>query len=110
MKNIKTIGIIFAPLLVLGVMLLMTNPYDLHLAFLIVPFVLIALFVFRFCRYLLGHAGVGDSKSKFTSGMITTLLLLLMLLQSIRQLTVKDLLIMAALLAGLTFYFKRVDL
>lgn len=110
MNRLKPLASIFIPLLALIVFLIATDPYDLPIVLLVVPFILAAVFIYRLSKFLLSNAGVSKKKSSFISGMITALLLLLLLMQSIRQLTIKDLLILAALLIGVTLYFRRIDI
>jgi hypothetical protein len=109
MKPLKALASIFIPLVLFILLVVFTDPLKLPLIFLVAPFILLALFVYRLSGFLLRHAGLSVKKSRFISGVVTGLLLLLMLMQSIRQLTIKDLLILAALLIGVTLYFKRID-
>ncbi len=110
MKNIKRLALLLAPFLVLFVMLLLTDPFQLPLMLLMVPFLLFGLGCFLVIRELLKLIPVSVRRRKVIAGVLTSVLLLAMLLQSIRQLSLKDLLILSALLIGVTFYVRRIDI
>lgn len=54
-------------------------------------------------------APISLRKRKSIAAILTVILLLGVLLQSVRQLSAKDLLILLALLVGVTFYVRRID-
>lgn len=94
----------------LVVFLLMTDPYKLPLIFLTVPFLLLTALIYLICRLLLGRLIGRKSKTRYIAGVMTGLLMLIILLQTIRQLSIRDFLIVGALFVGLTFYMRRIDL
>lgn len=94
----------------LGVFLLSTDPYTLPLIFLIVPFLLLAALIYLVFRTLLGRLMSSKRKVRSIAGVTTGLLMLVILLQTIRQLSIRDFLIVGALFVGLTFYIRRIDL
>lgn len=110
MNNAKRIALISLPPLFLGLFVAFTDPYKLPLPLLIIPFVLIGAGSYYAARELLRGTTVSSRKRAMTAGVVTSILLLAVLLQSIRQLSLKDFLIMAMLLAGITFYLRRLDI
>lgn len=110
--NIRSRDTGFLALLIVGLVLflLFTSPYELPLFMLIVPFILLALILFKLSKMILMLLSVSGKKSKFISGAITSLVMLVILLQSIRQLSINDFLIVTALFVGLIFYMRRIDL
>jgi hypothetical protein len=110
MKHTKTAALLFAPFIILLVFLLFTDPYQLPLVLVLLPFLVLGIGVYFFSKTLLKVAPLSKRKETFIASVVTSTILLLILLQSIRQLSVKDFLILLALLAGLTFYVRRLDL
>lgn len=108
MKKLKQIGLLLLPFVLLIAFLLLTNPYDVPLAFLTAPFVLLGIGVFRLFSFTLNATKLSDTKIRLIAGLITSLVLLMTLLQSLRQLSLKDFLLMVALLFGLAFYLRRI--
>jgi hypothetical protein len=96
--------------IILGVFLLLTDPYRLPLVFLTVPFLLLSVSTYLICRLVAGSLIGGKRKSRYIAGVMTGLLMLVILLQTIRQLSIRDFLIVGALFVGLTFYMRRIDL
>lgn len=110
MRNSKKTALLFLPFLLLVLFILSTDPYDLPLPLLLFPFLLLGAGVYFTTRELLKVAPVSKKKSNLISAVFASVVLLGVLLQSIRQLSVKDLLILSVLLAGATFYVRRIDL
>lgn len=109
MKRLKSIGLLLLPFLLLAVFLLFTDPYKIPLVFLVVPFVLFGFGSFRLVKSsLIRLTKLSIAKANLFAGIVTSFFLIIAILQSIRQLSLADLLLMIALLAGLTFYLRRV--
>lgn len=87
-----------------------TDPYKLPLALIVVPFILLTAATYQVSKFLLKGVGVSRRRAGFIAGAVSSLLLLLALLQSIRQLSLKDFLILLGLVAGLTLYLRRIDI
>ncbi len=88
----------------------MTDPFSLPLVLLVVPFGLFAATIYQCSRAVLRALRLSGRRTRLIASIITALLLLLALLQSIHQLSLRDLLIVLALLAGLTLYLRRIDI
>jgi hypothetical protein len=110
MKHVKKAALLLVPPAFLVAFLLLTDPYNLPLAFILVPFLILGITTYYVMRTSLQLTPLSLRKRTFIASTFTGTLLLLVLLQSIRQLSVKDLLILVALLVGLTFYVRRLDL
>lgn len=110
MKNTKSLGLLFLPFLLLGIFVVTTDPYKLPIPLLPVPFLLLGVGVYRLALRLLRISPLSSRKASFIAGTLTAVILLLTILQSIRQLSVKDFLILAVLLIGMTFYMRRIDI
>lgn len=106
----KRLALLFSPLVGLVLFLLVTDPFKLPLALLTVPFVLFGIGAYQITKLLFSRMPLSAKKTRFIAVSVTAILLLVLTLQSIRQLSIKDSLILVALLAGVTFYMKRIDL
>ena len=113
-KNTKSfyryISRICIPLLAGIIFILMTDPYKLPLVLLLIPFALFAFGLYHALSSLLSKSGLSKQKCRFLAAVITSLILLLALLQSIHQLSIKDFLIAGALMLGIVFYLRRMNL
>ena len=109
MNGVKKTLLFASPLILLMAMLFFTSPYKLPLFLLLVPFFLIGIGCFVALYELLKPWSMSTRKRKVIAVALSSLLLLGTLLQSIRQLSVKDILILLALFAGLAFYLRRID-
>ena len=98
------------PFLVVGLFLTLSNPFELPLGVLLIPFAVLALGIYMASYKLARLSPLSARKSRFIAGSLTSVVMLLILLQSIRQLSAKDFVILAALLIGLIFYVRRIDL
>jgi hypothetical protein len=98
------------PLLAGIVFILMTDPYKLPLVLLLIPFALLAFGLYHSLAIILGKCGLSRQKCRLLAIVITSLILLLALLQSIHQLSIKDFLIASALMLGIIFYLRRMNL
>lgn len=109
MKKLKQIGLLLLPFFALSIFLMATDPYDIPLPLLVVPFVLLGFGIFKVVVAAAGTlTKLSKARIRLIAGLITSLLLLVVLLQSIRQLSLKDFFLLLALLFGLTFYLRRV--
>lgn len=109
MNQFKKYALVILPFLLLGLFLAFTDPYNLPLIVLLVPFVLLGWGVFKGLQVGGSLTGLSPRRSKVIAVIVTTLVLLTVLLQSIRQLSIKDFIILIVLLAGVTFYIRRFD-
>ena len=111
-KLVRTSLKLILPLSLLVLILLTTNPYRLPLVLLVLPFLLILYGTYQFIYIVAGRLFKRTSKKKqqfnaaiFAGGIVT-----LALLQSIRQLSIRDVIIILILIFSLSFYVKRIDL
>jgi hypothetical protein len=95
----------------LPVFLLITNPETLPLPLLIVPFILLLLVLYKTAETILAVSfrQISAKRIKLMAGISAVLPTLLLILASIRQLTIRDSAIVVGLLIMLTFYMRRID-
>lgn len=93
----------------LFVFLATTDPFKLSLVVLFVPFVLLGVGVYHVVFLLSTLSGLSDRRGRAIAFVATGMLLLAALLQSIRQLSLRDFCILTILLAGVLFYMRRID-
>jgi hypothetical protein len=105
----KIVYLCTTPLLLLTFMFL-TDPYKLPLVLIIVPFLLLSVTVYQFASVGLQPLPAGTTKKRYLSIILSALIVLVVVLQSLHQLSIKDFLILAALLAGIAFYVQKIDL
>lgn len=107
-KKLTSISVLTVLLVFL---LLSTSPDSLPLPLVITPFILIFAILYLFTRLLLdGYApNLGTRAKRGLSLIIAALPVLLLILQSISQLTARDLLITLGLILLLLFYFRKID-
>ena len=110
MTQLRKFGTLLVPPIVLLLFLMFTDPYKLPLALIVVPFVLVAFGLYRAIKAILGLSPLSSTKVRLISGITTGLVVLLLVFASLHQFSIKDFLILAALLAGLTFYLRRIDI
>ena len=107
-KRILVLGALY-----LGVagFLVLTNPASLPLPMLVVPFLLLFAALYFTVELLLSRylPNLGSRAQHALSLSLTSLPILLLILQSIGQLSARDLLITAGLVGGLVFYFRKTD-
>jgi len=89
--------------------MLATNPYALPLPLLPIPFLLLGLGSYYVTSAILQMTPLPERKAKLVSAVLTSIVLLGVVLQSIRQLSSKDFLILLALLVGITWYMRRLE-
>lgn len=109
MKNNKHLVLLFFIPFIFVLLVMTTDPYKLPLLALLVPFILIGSVCYLVARLILQFAPISNRKRRFISVVLMMIILLGVLLQSIRQLSIKDFLILFALLVGLSFYMRRID-
>lgn len=88
----------------------LTNPENIPLAFLLVPFLLIAVIVFTAVDYLVGlfqKDKKSSSRSVVFSAVLTVIIVNFLVLNSVGQLTVQDGLISVAITVILAFYINK---
>ena len=112
MKQVQKLIILLVLWLSLPLFLLVTNPETLPLYVLPVPFLLLAFLLYKTTRLALNLAakGMDDGRARLIALITAILPTLLLILASIRQLTIRDTAIVVALLVILTFYMKRLDI
>lgn len=91
--------------------LVFTNPSNLPVPFLIVPFLLLFVAIFMTVHYVLeAHlATIARKRRVVMAGVCATLPVLLLVFESIHQLSMKDFLITVALIVCVSFYMLRAD-
>jgi len=109
MKRTQNFVTLLLPFLALAVFILSTDPYSLPLSLLLVPFLLIGVGCFRATREFLRMTPISRRKGSLIAGVLASIILLSVVLQSIKQLYIKDFLILVAFLVGMTLYMRRID-
>jgi hypothetical protein len=109
MKTVKKSVLFSLPFVVLGFFVLLTDPYNLPIPLLLIPFLLLGVGCFYLVREFLGLTPLSRRKRVLIAGTLTSILLLGVILQSIRQLSLKDFFILVVLLSGTTLYVRRID-
>lgn len=100
--------IIFSCMVILLLLMLFTQPTRLPPVMLAVPFVLIGMVIMLASTTAFRWQGFALSRSARLGAMCTSLPMLILVLQSLGQLTVRDLLTIVALFAIAYFYLSRV--
>lgn len=102
---------LFIPLLVLsGLLLLMlfTNPYELHFSLLVLPFLLAGIAIFYTSRLILIDVlGYRRRPSFLAAGTLTFTCVVLLSLSTLRQLTLLDVLLTLCFTLMISWYVKR---
>ena len=105
--------LMFALYSALPLFVIMTDPYELPLPLLVVPFIL--LFVTLYVTFMLAGrklrilAGLSRRRQYVVGIMIAGIPMLLTIFQSLHQLSVKDIIIAVGLVIGVCFYIGRAD-
>jgi hypothetical protein len=102
-------GVIALGLLVL--LLLTTNPYHLPIIALLLPFLLVFVITYEAVFLIFSRSPIRGHKHKqrLNAVVVAGGLVGLALLQSIRELSLRDLIIIVVLVLGLSFYLLRID-
>jgi len=93
--------------LILLCLMLLSDPHRLPSIVLIVPFALLFVILFLATRLLLTRFGVAGQKQLRLSLLASVIPVLLLCLQSLGQLTTRDVLVIAALFCIVYFYLAR---
>ncbi len=91
------------------VFLLLTNPHNLPLPILILPFLWLFCVLFISTTLLLKARGVGQRKRAIVAGVIATIPVLLAIFQSIHQLSIKDVLLSLSVVVLAAWYVMKAD-
>ncbi len=110
MNNYKNIVVMTMAFICLFFVITFTNPYKLPLILLIVPFLLFGLGSYLVTVELLRLINISAGRRKIIAILLTSVLMLIAILQSIRQLTIRDILILVVLLLSITFYIRRFNI
>lgn len=111
LKSFRKTGLIVSSLLALPLFLMFTNPEKLPLPLLMVPILLVFIISYVLMYTILGslRSAMPKSKRRFIAGVASALPTLLVILQSIQQLTVKDVLIVLGLWVLCVWYLQKID-
>jgi hypothetical protein len=112
MKTIKKFTGPIAVTIVLLIILLSTNPQKLPAILLIVPFVLLFIIIYRISSIFLKYyftvlSGKKNNKRSFFSGIIALVPVTILILQSIGQLTTRDVITLVILAGVGGFYVTK---
>ena len=91
--------------------LAMTNPQDLPLPIVLLPFIWLFIAIFVAAQWLvqLRAEKLDKRRRMLLAGVSAALPVLLLVFESVHQLSVRDVLIVVALLASISFYMTRAD-
>jgi hypothetical protein len=103
----KTASIIAICLAGVTLLFATTDPSKVLSPILIVPFLLIFISLWSFVSFVLQQRGMTKTKSTRVGGLCAGIPLLMLILQSIGQLTLRDILTIAALFSLSYFYISR---
>ena len=111
LKQVQKLIVLLMPWVFLVGFLLVTNPETLPLPLLIVPFIVLLFALYTTAQALLRvlFKDIPKARKKTMALIFAILPTLLILLASIRQLTVRDTAIILGLLILLMFYVRRLD-
>ncbi len=111
LKQVQKLISVIVVWITLPIFLLSTNPETLALPLLIAPFIILLVGLYLSASLFLGafFHELPLSRRKTMAGIFASLPTLLLLLASIRQLTIRDMAIVIGLLGLLMFYLKRLD-
>lgn len=110
-QRLKIISVLTIAATALIILMLNTNPSELPLYLLFIPFFMI--YIICYCAmYLLVSFLVKERNTivkRWLAGSLAVLPVLLLILQSSGQISIRDVLIVAGLVIALLFYFKKTD-
>lgn len=111
LKSFRKTGIIVLSLLALPLFLTLTNPEKLPLPLLMVPIILVFIISYILIDTILAalRPSMLKNKRRFIAGVASALPTLLVILQSIQQLTIKDALIVLGLWVLCVWYLQKID-
>jgi hypothetical protein len=98
----------------LPILLLSTNPQHLPIAFLVLPYLLLFLIIYVTTQLIIGKRFgnsrvASNTKRVIISGLFATIPVILVLLASIRQFTVWDILLSIAIMFFIAWYLIKVE-
>lgn len=96
-------------LLLVLIFVLVTSPNSIALPLLVIPFFGLYLAIYILVKLLMTRKGRDSRLKAVISGLLASFPVLLIIFQSIHQLTIKDVLIIFALVGTAAFYLARVD-
>lgn len=103
----RTAKLILTSSIILLLLVLLTDPQRLPSVFLVVPFVLLFIVLSAGISHLIGVYGIFKRRKTRIGVVCATIPVLLLVLQSLGQLTVRDVLAIFALFAIAYFYMSR---
>jgi hypothetical protein len=110
LKKILNNRIILPVLLISGpIFILTTNPHHLPLPLLMIPFLWVFAIIFFTILPFLSNRGVTNKKSVISAGIIGAVPVVLVVFQSISQLSVKDVVLAAVLILLASIYIYKAD-
>ncbi len=111
-KDLRKIALYALTYASLPLFLMLTSPRDLPIVALLVPFLLFFIILFFTFTILIRvfSSGVTVRKRRITAGAMAMFPVLLLLLQSIGQLSLRDVTIVIALMTIIVFYVMRSDI
>ena len=101
---LSAVGLVF--------MLILTDPLELPLILLLIPFLLLFLLVRSICILIMPafYREGSKRKTRFLATACAGIVLFVVILQSLGQLSWRDILLTVALISATAFYFKKTDL
>lgn len=107
---LNRVGLPVGLLFLLLAFMLITSPNHLPLPLIMVPFILIFLILFYIVRQIGSLNRDGHRRQRLMrAGILAAIPVLLLVLQSIHQLTIKDVLITGGLVLLATYYLNKAD-
>ena len=110
-KQVQKLTILLLLWVSLPIFLLIANPETLPLPLLVLPFILLATVLYKTAETSLsfGFKQLSSKRIKLMASIVAVLPTLMLILSSIRQLTIRDSAIIIGLMVLLVFYMRRVD-
>jgi hypothetical protein len=105
----KQYAVVAGLLIAVILFILLTSPKTVPLALLAFPFFAIYVAIFLLIKLVMTRKSSSSKTIVITSGLIAAFPALLVIFQSIHQLTIKDVLIVFALVCVVAFYLARAD-
>ena len=101
----------FGSVVLLFLLLILTNPTELPLVLLVMPFALLFVSIYSTTKVILRHTRLKADRKRTTivASAIAALPVLLFVFQSVHQLTIRDILVSIALVGAAVFYISRAD-
>lgn len=114
LKKARNILLILLLYISLPVILFLTNPQNLPVPLLILPIVLLFMIIFAtvyfiFMRQLKRSGKISRTRLILISAIIAIVPVLLLVLASIRQFTVRDIILSIAIVISISWYLLKVD-